>query len=101
MPEGEYVDVKIKSIEQTSRTHGGLTVLKISLMVQVSMEKYTEFRAEVYSDRVELLDDPGESEINLHPDELKDLFAEAAHKWEKEFGDYDADILSRDQPLPQ
>lgn len=93
------IDADIYSVSETARSRDGVGVLEVSLMIQVSEKVRQEFKADVYAHEVELKSDP--SDANLHPDELKDLMAGAAHRWEQAFGDWDATILSRDEPVEQ
>lgn len=99
MVSGDRVDVDIHGVRKTGKTreHIGKTydILEVSLMIQVSDNGASEFKGEVGPDSVELKSDPG----NFHPDELKDLMAGAAHRWDKEFGDWDCDILMRPEPV--
>lgn len=93
----EMLNVEIHGIKHTGRSRDGMAVLEVSLMVRSGNGGRT-FTGWVYPQEVELQSDPDAR--NLHPDELKELMAQAAADWDSQFGDWGTEILSRDEPVP-
>jgi len=94
--DGEEVSVELHGIKNTGRSRDEMDVLEVSLMVWSDYGGRT-FTGWVYPEEVELQSDP--DDWNLHPDELKDLMAQAASDWDSEFADWGTSILSREDPV--
>lgn len=93
----ERVNADLHGIEKTGRSRDGLSVLEVTLMVESSRNSSRTFTGWVYPQEVELKSDP--DDLNLDPDELKEMMAGAAHRWDKEFGDWDAELTRHDSPV--